>query len=228
MLLLMKKRAALLSITALLLGIAACSDDKTDTDNNNDNDNSSDAGTSSSSGGEISSSSSSSGATGDAATTSSSSGGSSGSTSEFACKDVTPTGSPITPTPSDAPAPTPAGGTIAAGTYQLTSVVVYGGDRRVGALSLQVTLKVSDTQFLRSFSIRAGQQGGVGSDSGTYTTSGTRIVAEETCEDGQEDNGLGGFVGPYTATDTTLKIYQPAPTDLGGSNVTIELTATKQ
>jgi hypothetical protein len=122
------------------------------------------------------------------------------------CNTVEATGACVTETLGAGSAPSPAGGTIVAGTYDLTSMVRYasadGGnntsdDRRQtlvissvigGSFALQIT-QVSGTTVER-------QAGGV-------IASGTQVTFTPTCPIG----GNGGGSAGYTATSTTFTLF---------------------
>lgn len=225
----MKKLVALLSVSTLLVAIMACSSDG-DGDDDPGSSSGTASGSSSSGGGGGGNGDGGGGGNGDGGGSgngsSSSSGSSSGSVDPFACQGVVPESDVVTPAPSDATPPTPAGGTIEPGSYQLTAVTVYGGEASVGSATIKMTLLVDASKFLRAFTVSAFGQSRTGADSGTYTTATGSIVATETCESGDEDNGFGGFFGEYTATATTLKVYQAPPVGAGGD--VIEYVAEKR
>lgn len=212
----MKSFFAVLSATFILGSLGACSSDEGDDD----------AGGSS-----TSSSSSSSGANGTSSSSSSSSGSnasgssSSGSSNSTACKGKTPDSAAIKPVVTGDPAPAATGGTLEDGTYQLTAVNVYGGDPVAEAVNVKITLTIDGTSYVRAYSVSGAGRTFTGSDSGTYTIVSGAIVAAQQCEDGDEDNGFGGFDGTYSYAAGVLKVYDEVPVGDAG---TIEYIATKQ
>lgn len=104
----------------------------------------------------------------------------------------------ITPAQVSQPMPTQAqGGTIAAGTYFLTSATYYQGGT---APSSQ-----NETLYFNANGTIAGAillNSGPFVISGTYTTSGTDVIVHVTCP---SNNGSSST--PYTATSTTFTVY---------------------
>lgn len=210
------------------LAVVACSD----SDSGDDGNNTSSSG--GSSGGDVSSSSGGS-SSGDVSSSSGnvssgSSSGGSGNTTGADCKGYAPTSAEITPTGAvEVPAAT--GGTIADGTYQLTAAVVYGpgfgspqGAEGAAMVRVKGTLVINGNTWLRGFtgSIPVMGKNVAGSGSGTFVVAGSTVAGEETCEDGSEDNGLGGFAGSFTVDGNTLTVWEAAPgflTSFGATHI---------
>ncbi len=139
------------------------------------------------------------------------------------CKGLTPSGAAITLAPVSGGAdPTPTGGTIADGTYQLTAVNVYNGPAEAATVRLKATLTIDGARWTRAFSfqVQVGAAAGdesVGSDSGTFTTVGTTVAGVTTCTDGESDNGFGAFSGGFSVDGSTLTLIQAPPSGIQGA-----------
>ncbi|MGH7435723.1 MAG: hypothetical protein ACRENE_08610, partial [Polyangiaceae bacterium] len=99
-----------------------------------------------------------------------------------------------------AAAPTPGGGTIADGTYQLTALTAYLG---VGGPAVALMLTASEVQTISGTTIQeAGIIDGQESRYTTkFTTSGTSLTTHDTCP--LESSATHG----YTASAMELRIY---------------------
>jgi hypothetical protein len=116
------------------------------------------------------------------------------------CNTLVDDGPKVPATEIAAAAPTPAGGAIADGTYQLTAVTAYSGP---GGSTLGVALTASEVQTISGMTI---QEDGIlnGQESRyttTFTTSGTTLSTSDTCP--SPSTASHG----YTATATELRIY---------------------
>jgi hypothetical protein len=117
-------------------------------------------------------------------------------------------------------APAPAGGTIVAGTYNLTAVTIYGApaDASAGAAfpSERETVVISSLTST-SFTAAVVQQAGTQTSSVEYTevVSGSTLAVTQTCP-AVGDAGASGAGADFTATATTIDVFFTA-----GSNVTI-------
>jgi len=97
--------------------------------------------------------------------------------------------------------PTPAGGTIADGTYQLTGFYIYPPGS-IDAYRRRETLVISGGSVQ---SARQTDSGAIERNTGTFTTSGTNLVFSVTCP------GAATVTLPYTASATTLRIFDISP-----------------
>ncbi len=97
--------------------------------------------------------------------------------------------------------PTPAGGTIADGTYQLTGFYIYPPGS-IDAYRRRETLVISGGSVQ---SARQTDSGAIERNTGTFTTSGTNLVFSVTCP------GAATVTVPYTASATTLRIFDISP-----------------
>ena len=226
----MKKLLSLVSVSAFLIGAAACSssDDDDDDSSSGGNGNSSsgstaDGGSSSGSGNGSSGTTSSSSSSGNTSSSSSSSGGSSGGTG---CGALVPLGAAVHPAAVDDDAPAPAGGAIAAGTYNLTAVNVYHGSDQVALASIKVTITLDGTNYTRAFTGGALTQTATGADSGTYSVVANAVVATQTCESGDENDGFGSVAGDFTSADGVLHLFRIPQAPIDGDK--IEFVLTKQ
>jgi len=143
------------------------------------------------------------------------------------CINVTvdATGPCVSATISNNPLPTPAGGNISQGTYDLTSITVYSGDAAVPNVLSPVrktvmltndtanTLKMQETDVSGSFIRR--QEGIV-----TTTATGTTLTLTQTCP--TIDAGSNMFTSGYTYTagaTTTLTVFE----DHGANGIVAEV-----
>ena len=143
------------------------------------------------------------------------------------CINVTvdATGPCVSATISNNPPPTPAGGNISQGTYDLTSITVYSGDAAVPNVLSPVrktvmltndtanTLKMQETDVSGSFIRR--QEGIV-----TTTATGTTLTLTQSCP--TIDAGSNMFTSGYTYTvgaTTTLTIFE----DHGANGIVAEV-----
>jgi hypothetical protein len=125
------------------------------------------------------------------------------------CNTIATGGPCVTELVVTGPSPAPAGGTIVAGTYNLTSVSLYNapdGSAPVTSMGRR-TLVVSGV-LATSFTLDQVETSGARTDRahGTVTVSGTSVTFTPTCPppgDGGDNNG--GTVG-YTLSGNTLTI----------------------
>jgi hypothetical protein len=112
--------------------------------------------------------------------------------------------------------PSALGGTVVPGLYFVTKVNVYRMASGAALPTLQEAMNLgSNTYALNSYI--DGQQGSP--ESGTYSTSGTMFTRTSSCPGA----GGGPYSHPYTATSTTLTLYEG-----GGTTDTYEIVFTKQ
>lgn len=97
--------------------------------------------------------------------------------------------------------PTPAGGTIEDGTYQLTGFFIYPPGS-IDAYRRRETLVISGGTVQ---SARQTDSGAIERNTATVTTSGTDLVLRVTCPASKT------ITVPYTATATTLRIFDISP-----------------
>jgi hypothetical protein len=113
--------------------------------------------------------------------------------------------------------PAPEGGTIADGTYWMTSVAIYtGADGPTGATgAAQTTIAITGA------TIQVVSAGEPATRTVTLATSGASYTSTDTCPDTTI------VQGGYTATASTLVIELPGGTDDAGARTVVE-TFTKQ
>jgi len=130
-------------------------------------------------------------------------------TSGDGCNTITPGGACVTAQTSNGTAPTTAGGTIVAGTYNLTSETIYGGDDSGNQQSdRRETLAVSGVTAA-SFTLDQAQASGTSMDRshGTVVVTGTTVTYTPTCPP-PDDGGDKGGSANFTATATTFTLIQ--------------------
>ncbi len=139
-----------------------------------------------------------------------------------ACNAIADVAALITANQTGANAPTPMGGTIADGTYALTDATVYTGPGGPsgGLGQARVTIQIQGTTVQI---VDDGNPSQSKRSTATLTTMGTSFTAIDSCPDSK------AAVGSYTATSTSLLIFQAAGSlpDGGGSETLVE-TFTKQ
>ena len=140
------------------------------------------------------------------------------------CNALATSGPPVTATFIAAAGPSPAGGTIVPGTYVLSSFAMYTGP---GGASGNAAGAVLSTAQITSGSIETVSEnlsvqpdGGatavveVVTASGTFTTSGDAIMVSFTCP------GVAMGTQSYTATSTSIALFETVPTD-GGTEIVV-------
>jgi hypothetical protein len=134
------------------------------------------------------------------------------------CNTLDPAGACVTETLGTGSAPSPAGGTIAAGIYDLTSMTRYAGPDGGGGGSdaRQASLAVSSV-IANSFALQITEVSGtsVRRQSGTVVASGTQVTFTAACPIG----GDGGGTASYTATATSFTLFDM--TDSGDLRVSV-------
>ncbi len=185
----------------------------------------SDAGSSPDAGSGSGSSSGSASGGGSGSGSGSSSGGASGSTTGSgsgsvedggACNQLMP-GAPAILSNSNGTPPTANGGTIASGTYVLTTLTTYGcgptssGSSATFAGTFSFTATSPSTGSFELAEAYNGEDAGGSSSSalalsGTYTTSGSNLTLTPTCPLGRQP-----AVSPYTATASEIDVVDANP-----------------
>jgi hypothetical protein len=125
------------------------------------------------------------------------------------CNTTTLAGPCVTTQLSSATAPTPAGGTIVAGTYNLTSSTFYGSaDAGNQQQDVRKTLMVSLVTAV-AFTLDQVDQSGDRTDRahGTVVISGTTVTFTPTCPPPGDGGDKGGSAS-FTATSTTFTLIQ--------------------
>ena len=148
-------------------------------------------------------------------------GGATGAGGGTACGDVTGTGSGltcntvaaggpcVTSTFSTAASPTPAGGTFAAGTYNLVSQTTYGAaDAGFFPLTFRQTYVLSNVTTT-SFTLDQVETSGTAVDRrhGTVAVSGMTATFTPTCPVTDGGSDAGGSV-EFTATSSSVTLFQ--------------------
>jgi hypothetical protein len=134
------------------------------------------------------------------------------------CNTIVPTGPCATETSSSATAPTPAGGTIVAGTYDLTTMTVYGAPPDSGLDSAKRgVIMISVGTGANTFNIQVAEQSGttLQRQSGVAVANSAQqqITFTPSCP-----NGNNGGPSPYSATSTTFTLFEDQN---GGTRVNI-------
>jgi hypothetical protein len=124
------------------------------------------------------------------------------------CNTIVPTGTCVTETISSASAPAPAGGTIVAGTYDLTTMTVYGVPADAGLDSARRgVIMISAGTGANMFNIQVGEQSGTTLQRQTgmaiAKSAQQQITFTPSCP-----NGSGGGASPYSATSTTFTLFE--------------------
>jgi hypothetical protein len=131
------------------------------------------------------------------------------STEGINCSDLDARGPCVTIGSGSGTAPAAAGGTIVAGTYELTSSTVYLGDGAFPTLQNPIRKTVVITGSASPFTMSEADAAGTNylrRQTGTLTVSGAMITFSEMCP--SLDAGSGNSVG-FTATATTLTVFEP-------------------
>ena len=137
-------------------------------------------------------------------------GDSTSSNSGDTCNVVVAAGPCVVPQSSTGTPPTPAGGTIVAGTYNLTSETVYGvadgGNNQQGGH--RQTLMASAV-VAGSFTLDQVEESGttIARSHGTVVATGTMVTFTPTCPPPGDGGDQGGSAN-YTATATTFDLIQ--------------------
>jgi hypothetical protein len=134
------------------------------------------------------------------------------------CNTVVADGPCVTVQVSAAAAPTPAGGTIVAGTYRLTSETFYGaagGNQQDDRRETYVVSGVTALGFTLDQSRTSGTH--VERSRGTVVVSGTTVTLTPTCPP-PGDGGNNGGSAQFTATANTFSLIQAKN---GGTDVSV-------
>jgi fibronectin-binding autotransporter adhesin len=124
---------------------------------------------------------------------------------------VVPSGPCVTATRATGTAPTPSGGTVVAGTYNLTAVTVYGAPADASVQNAvpigRETVVVSNVTS-GSFTAALVQQAGTEIASTEYSQaiSGSMLTATQTCPPAG-DAGASSAPASFTATSTTIDVF---------------------
>ena len=124
------------------------------------------------------------------------------------CNTIVPTGTCVMETMSSATAPAPAGGTIVAGTYDLTTMTVYGEPADAGLDSARRgVIMISAGTGANMFNIQVAEQSGttLQRQSGMAIADSTQkqITFTPSCP-----NGDSAGTSPYSATATTFTLFE--------------------
>jgi hypothetical protein len=124
------------------------------------------------------------------------------------CNTIVPTGACVTETMSSAAAPAPAGGTIVAGTYDLTTMTVYGEPADAGLDSARRgVIMISAGTGANTFNIQVAEQSGttLQRQSGMAIANSTQkqITFTPSCPTGDT-----GGASSYSATATTFTLFE--------------------
>jgi hypothetical protein len=124
-----------------------------------------------------------------------------------ACTTLTIGGDVVTPTAGVGAPPTPAGGTIASGTYRLSKVEVFSPGLLSSFLqSLRATVRISGSQWEEVDEYNGGS---TTTHNTSFSTMGTTYTETHTCPDTTVDQAR------YTATATTLLFFVELTTPNG-------------
>ncbi len=139
------------------------------------------------------------------------------------CNELAQQGVPVVVTTTQSPAPAAAGGTIADGTYVLTTAKIWGSTEpegsSPGAAAAQTWSFRGATLDMVQTTAKAKT---VSRSSGTIAPAGnTKLSLKQTCSYPASAAGS-ALTTPFTATSTTLSLYTP------NGLATYELTYTKQ
>jgi hypothetical protein len=130
------------------------------------------------------------------------------------CNSVTPSGTCVTETFSNATPPSPAGGTFAAGTYNLTSLTAYvAADAAVppvGSGQIGRRTYVLSNVTATSLTLAQGESSGtiLARLSGTVAISGMNVTYTGTCP--VTDGGNQGGTEQFTATESGFSVFEKA------------------
>lgn len=107
-------------------------------------------------------------------------------------------------------APSPAGGAISDGAYHLSAVKAYGNaaDPLYASLRLKERLEIANGEWRIAYHYEATTENIDGAHSGTFIVAGTVLGGEEKCDAGDASNGIGGFLKPFSATSTSIDIFE--------------------
>lgn len=124
------------------------------------------------------------------------------------CNTIVPTGPCVTETMSSATAPAPAGGTIVAGTYDLTTMTVYGQPADAGLDSARRgVIMISAGTGANTFNIQVAEQSGttLQRQTGMAIANSTQkqVTFTPSCP-----NGNTGGASSYSATATTFTLFE--------------------
>jgi hypothetical protein len=134
------------------------------------------------------------------------------------CNTIVPTGACVMETISSASTPVPAGGTIVAGTYDLTTMTVYGAAADAGLSSARRgVIMISAGTGANTFNIQVGEQSGTAlqrqSGVAVANSAQKQIVFTPSCP-----NADSGGASPYSATSTTFTLFED---NNGGTRVNL-------
>ena len=124
------------------------------------------------------------------------------------CNTIVPTGPCVVETKSSAAAPAPAGGTIVAGTYDLTTMTVYGEPADAGLDSdRRGVIMISAGSGANMFNIQVAEQGGTTlqrqSGMAIANSAQKQITFTPSCPAGDT-----GGASSYSATATTFTLFE--------------------
>jgi hypothetical protein len=124
------------------------------------------------------------------------------------CNTIVPTGACVMETLSSATVPAPAGGTIVAGTYDLTSMTVYGVPADAGLDSdRRGVIMISAATGANTYNIQVAEQSGTTlqrqSGMAIANSAQKQVVFTPSCPSGNT-----GGASSYSATSTTFTLFE--------------------
>jgi hypothetical protein len=124
------------------------------------------------------------------------------------CNTIVPTGPCVTETMSSATAPAPAGGTIVAGTYDLTTMTVYGQPADAGLDSARRgVIMISAGTGANTFNIQVAEQSGTTLQRQTGMAIANSTQKQVTFTPSCPTGNTGG-ASSYSATATTFTLFE--------------------
>lgn len=128
------------------------------------------------------------------------------------CNELAQQGQLVDVVAAPLPAPTPAGGAWADGTYTLTAAKAYGAQGAPGQKLFsagKVTMELSGTTMT---AVATDEDGEVSRRTVELTPNGADLSGDVTCTFPPEDGGIKSETNDYTATPTTFVLYtKPSP-----------------
>ena len=135
------------------------------------------------------------------------------------CNTIVPAGPCVVETLSSATTPTPAGGTVIPGTYELMSMTIYGAPDSGLDSDRRGTIMISAGSGANMFNVQVAEQGGTSlqrqSGMAIADSAQKQITFTPSCP-----NGDSGGSSPYSATATTFTLFEDHN---GGTRVNVYL-----